>query len=178
MPLYKEIVTKAVIGKGKKYFKNNYTIKPEEKPTTVLGIWVINHKFEGYKSNAKIGVDGSFDVNIWYSYDSDSKTNVINEKLEYNDLFNIKPKETADLSNDTEIIVRSLKQPTCSKVKIDEEGNINFDIEKELGVEIVGETKVKIEVSEDEEAWEDVIDEDEVEKEIDKIDDNYLKEEP
>ena len=43
MALYKEIVTKAVIGKGKKYFKNNYTIKPTEKPTTVLGCWVINH---------------------------------------------------------------------------------------------------------------------------------------
>lgn len=43
MPLYKEIVTKAVIGKGKKYFKNNYVIKPKEKPTTVLGCWVINH---------------------------------------------------------------------------------------------------------------------------------------
>ena len=43
MPLYKEIVTKAVIGKGKKYFKNNYVIKPKEKPTTVLCCWVINH---------------------------------------------------------------------------------------------------------------------------------------
>lgn len=40
---YKEIVTKAVIGKGKKYFKNNYTITTETTPTTVLGCWVINH---------------------------------------------------------------------------------------------------------------------------------------
>lgn len=177
MALYKEIVTKAVIGKGKKYFKNNYTIKPKEKPTTVLGCWVINHKFEGYKSNGKIGVDGSFDVNIWYSYDSDSKTDVINEKLEYNDIFNVKVKENADLSGDTEIIVRSLKQPTCSKVTIGDDGNISFDIEKELGVEIVGETKVKIAIEEDEEPWDDVIDEDEIDKEIDKVDDNYLEKE-
>ncbi len=40
---YKEIVTKAIIGKGKKYFKNNYTITTETTPTTVLGCWVINH---------------------------------------------------------------------------------------------------------------------------------------
>lgn len=178
MALYKEIVTKAVIGKGKKYFKNNYTIKPTEKPTTVLGCWVINHKFEGYKSNGKIGVDGSFDVNIWYSYDSDSKTNVISEKLDYNDIFNVKVRENADLSGDTEIIVRILKQPTCSKVTINENGDINFDIEKELGVEIVGETKVKIEVEEDEEPWDDVIDEDEVNKEIDKVNDDYLEKGP
>ena len=43
MALYKEIVTKTIIGKGKKYFKNNYTITPSDKPTTVLGCWVINH---------------------------------------------------------------------------------------------------------------------------------------
>jgi len=132
----------------------------------------MTHKFEGYKSNGKIGVDGSFDVNIWYSYDDDSKTDVISERLDYNDIFNVKIKENADLSGDTEIIVRSLKQPTCSKVIIDND-NINFDIEKELGVEIVGETKVKISVEEDEEPWDDVVDDD-IDKEIDKVDDEYL----
>ncbi len=43
MSLYKEIVTKAVIGKGKKYYKNTYTIDTENTPTTVLGCWVINN---------------------------------------------------------------------------------------------------------------------------------------
>ena len=43
MSSFKEIVTKAIIGKGKKYFKNNYTLTPEVEPTTVLGCWVINH---------------------------------------------------------------------------------------------------------------------------------------
>ena len=39
---FKEIVTKAVIEKGKKYYKNTYTIETENVPTTVLGCWVIN----------------------------------------------------------------------------------------------------------------------------------------
>lgn len=43
MALFKEIVTKAVIGKGKKIFKDNYTIEIENQPTTILGCWVINH---------------------------------------------------------------------------------------------------------------------------------------
>lgn len=43
MATYKEIVTKAVIGKGKKYFKNSYSLKPADKPSNVLGCWVINH---------------------------------------------------------------------------------------------------------------------------------------
>lgn len=171
MALYKEIVTKAIIGKGKKYFKNNYSLEAPDRPTTVLGCWVINHQFKGYKSGDKIGVDGSFDVNIWYSYDNDSKTTVVNKKVEYNDLFNVKIKENADLSADTDIIVRTLKQPTCSKVNITDNGTITFDIEKELGVEIVGETKVKIAIEEDEEPWEE-IDDDVTEETLDEIDHN------
>ena len=169
MSSYKEIVTKAVVGKGKKYFKNTYTIEATNKPSTVLGCWVINNNFKGYKTGEQIGVDGSFDVNIWYSYDNDSKTTVINKNIKYNELFNVKVKQNADLTGDTDIIVRALKQPTCSKVNIEEDGKITFDIEKELGVEIVGETKMKIAIEEDEEPWEDLDNEvtDEIEKEID-----------
>ena len=176
MSLYKEIVTKAVIGKGKKYFKDNYSITLENTPTTILGCWVINHKFKGYKTNEKIGVNGSYDVNIWYSYENDSKTAVVNKNISYNDLFNVRLKESADLSNDTDIIVRTLKQPSCSGVNIDGKG-ITFDIEKELGVEVVGETKVKIAIEEDEEPWDEIDDElteSDIE-EIDKVEDNFIK---
>ncbi len=153
---FKEIVTKAVIGKGKKYFKNNYIITTEAYPSTVLGCWVINHQFKGYKSGENIGVDGSYDVNIWYSYENDSKTTVVNKKIDYNDTFNVKIKDDADLTSDTDIIVRSLKQPSCTHVEIDKDGNISFDIEKELGIEIVGETKVKITTEDSEEEWQDL----------------------
>jgi spore coat protein E len=177
MPSYKEIVTKAVVGKGKKFFKNNYSIEATNKPSTVLGCWVINHKFKGYKSGEQIGIDGSYDVNIWYSYENDSKTTVINKQIKYNDLFNVKVKQDADLTGDTDIIVRTLKQPTCSKVDIEEDGKISFDIEKELGVEIVGETKMKIAIEEDEEPWQDLSEEvtEDIEKEIDEnVNENFV----
>ena len=175
MASYKEIVTKAIVGKGKKYFKNTYTIDTELVPTTVLGCWVINHKFKGYKTGKEIGVDGSYDVNIWYSYDNDSKTSVINKTINYNDLFNVKVKDNTDLSDNTDIIVRTLKQPTVTKVDI-KDNNITFNIEKELGVEIVGDTKVKIAIEDDEEPW-DILEDDNIEediKEIDEVQDNYL----
>lgn len=41
--MYKEIVTKAVIGKGKKTFRNTYELRTTDKIDTVLGCWVINH---------------------------------------------------------------------------------------------------------------------------------------
>lgn len=178
MSSFKEIVTKAIIGKGKKYFKNSYVLTTETTPTTVLGCWVINHNFKGYKSGDKIGVDGSYDVNIWYSYDNDSKTTVVNKKVSYNDLFNVKIRENADLTSDTDVIVRTLKQPNCIQVDIDSNGNISFEIEKELGVEIIGETKVKISIEDDEEPWDEIEDEvsEETLKEIDeKVKENYIE---
>lgn len=43
MASFKEIVTKAVIGKGKKQFTDNLSLQALNTPTTVLGCWVINH---------------------------------------------------------------------------------------------------------------------------------------
>ena len=177
MSAYKEIVTKAIIGKGKKYYKNTYTIDTENEPSTVLGCWVINHNFNGNDVGGKIVVDGSFDVNLWYSYNNDTKTTVITKKIKYSESVMIRQREETD-SSVKDIIVRSLKQPNCVNAK--EQGNsIVIDIEKELGIEIVGDTKVKVAVEEDEEPW-DVIDDneytDEVDKEIDKnVKEDYLE---
>ena len=80
MSNYKEIVTKAVVSKGKKLFTSTNNVMVNN-PSTILGCWVINHKFKGYKTNDKIGVSGTYDVNIWYSYDNDSKTAVVNKNI-------------------------------------------------------------------------------------------------
>ena len=176
MALYKEIVTKAVIGKGKKSFKNTYSVDVEDKPDTILGCWVINHKFDGYKIKDKVGVKGNFDINIWYSYDNNTKTNVINKNITYDDTLNIKLKPGTEDYDDTDIIVRSLYQPNCSNVDINDK-TIKFNIDKELGIEIVGEEKVKIAIEEDEDPW-DIIEDDlseEDEKQIDEeVNEDYL----
>ena len=172
MALYKEIVTKAVIGKGKKYYKNNYTINTENTPNTVLGCWIINHKFEGVQENNKIVINGSFDVNLWYSYENDTKTTVITKTIDYKEIVSVNEKEKPD-TDIKDIIVRSLKQPTCISAK-ESDKSINIEIEKELGVEIVGDTKVKIAIEEDDDAW-DIL-EDDYDDEVDKEIDNSVKE--
>ena len=77
------------------------------------------------------------------------------------------------LDNNSEIIVRSLKQPTVTNVDI-KNGLVELTIEKELGVEIVGNTKVKISVEDEFDDYEEVLDE-QIEDEIDTLDDNYLE---
>ena len=139
---YREIVTKAVVSKGKKLFTSTNTVTVNN-PSTILGCWVINHNFNGVKEGNKIIIDGSYDVNIWYSYDNDTKTDVIRETNKYSEVINMRERD--DTSGE-EIIVRSLKQPNCVKVDIDN-NNIIYTIEKELGIELVGDIKVKIEAN-------------------------------
>ena len=178
MSTYKEIVTKAVVGKGKKYYKNTYTVNTDNNPDTVLGCWVINHKFSGSEENGKIVINGSFDVNLWYSYDNNTKTSVITKNIPYKEVVTVSQKETTD-SSKKDIIVRSLKLPSCISAKEDG-SSINIEIEKELGVEVVGDTKVKVAIEEDEEPWDDLPEEvtEDTEKEIEEnIDPDYIKEE-
>lgn len=119
MAYYKEIVTKAVIGKGKKTKSEEYVITTDEKIDNVLGCWVINHNFRGSIVNNSIIVNGSYDVNIWYSYNNNTKTNVMIKKFNYEYPMNVSLKENSSLTKDSEIIVRTLSQPSVVDVNID-----------------------------------------------------------
>ena len=172
MDNYREILTKAVIAKGKKSFVNDLEVALDRKPSTILGCWVINHNFKGTKSGDTIRIDGSYDVNIWYSYDDDKKTEVVKETNTYQESVRMHNVDT-DCSNE-EIIVRSLKQPNCTKMEIDGD-KIKYSIEKELGIELVGDVKVKIEASEDEDPWEEITEEQKIDDEIDKqVKEDYI----
>ena len=173
---YKEIVTKAVIGKGKKKYKDTYQITVEQTPSTILGCWIINHNFQAKEVNEKIAISGSFDANVWYSYDNDTKTTVTTKNLTYTaeESLTVEQKRI----DNKDIIIRSLKQPTCISAK--EEGNIiNLEIEKELGIEIIGDTKVKISLVDEEETWDNLDDKttDELDIIDNKIDTNYINKE-
>ena len=102
MANYREIVTKTVLGKGKKLFTNHYSLTPEEVPSTILGCWVINHKFEGVKEQNKIRVRGTSDVNIWYSYDNNTKTLVSKQTITYDELLNVNKKRESNINDNSE----------------------------------------------------------------------------
>lgn len=140
----------------------------------------MSHNFKGLKDQDKIKVQGSCDVNIWYAYDNDTKTIVSKQTISYDELLNVTRKREGDISSNEEIIVVSLKQPSCTKAEI-VNGRIEYSIEKELGIEIVGDTKVRIAVDDDEDEWEEIVDEKEQDKVMDEIDqevnENFINEE-
>ena len=171
---YKEIVTKAIIGKGKKTFKNEYELTTENNVDTVLGCWVINSNIRGSKKEDYIKINGNFDVNIWYSYANNTKTDVVTKKIYYEELVKVKIKENGDLNDDSEIIIRCLKNPSCIDVSNDE-NKIKYTISKELGIEVVGDTKIKIAIQNNEDDYDIIEDEEDVSEEIEKgVNTDYL----
>lgn len=173
--MYKEIVTKAVIGKGKKTFHNTYELITTDNIDTVLGCWVINHIMSGTVDNGRVKINGSFDVNIWYSYDNNTKTSVEARKINYTEIVNVNLKENSTLTKDSEIIINSLKNPTVIDVS-NSNNLIKYEIEKTLGIEIIGDAKVMVQIMNDEYEDYELIEDEVSDEDINKFIDNEVKE--
>ena len=49
---FREIITKAVCGRGRKFSQVTHSITPPHPPTSILGAWIINNQYEAVKSDA------------------------------------------------------------------------------------------------------------------------------
>lgn len=153
----REIVTRAVVAKGKKVFNITEKVNTKEKPYSILGCWVINHEFEATKINNTVKLDGEFEINIWYSTNNNTRTDIIREVITYKKDIETKTIVKEYLENSDDILARIIQHPTCTNAKILEE-NIEVDITFEIVAEIIGETKMKVTVFKEAENWEEEID--------------------
>lgn len=139
----REIMTKAVCGKGRKFSKAIHTIALPNKPTNILGSWAINHSFEAEKVGDVIEVIGTYDINLWYSYANNTKTTVATETISYVEQVPLSYLDSNCAKSGLEVIATATEAPTCIDARISSDGNsVIVDVEKEYLVEVVGETKV------------------------------------
>lgn len=137
MKRLRQIVTKAVVAKGKKRVESSEVLRPSFTPTSILGCWVINHHYNAKKVGKYVEVSGKFDVNVWYAYNNHSKTAVHTETVQYKDRIKLhyRDEEVID-SNDCH--VRVLQQPNCIEAVITPNGDcFNVVIEREFLVEVI-----------------------------------------
>ena len=93
----------------------------------------------------------------------------------YEERVKVKIKNNTELNDDSEIIIISLKNSTRIDVS-NEDKTIKYTISKELGIEIVGDAKIKIAVQNNEDDYDIIVDEDAINNEIDKeVNVNYLE---
>ena len=141
----REIVTKAVVAKGKKKIGLKETIKPENTIYSILGCWVINHEFEATKDDQYVTIDGSFEVNIWYSLQNNSKTDVTRKRITYQEKIKTKQIVNDYIEDSDDIMARIVEHPTCTNAFI-EDNVVHIDISLEILAEIIGETKMQVTV--------------------------------
>ncbi|MBW7456562.1 outer spore coat protein CotE [Paenibacillus sepulcri] len=143
----REIITKAVCGKGRKFSTVTHTVTPPHHPTSILGAWVINHQYEAVRSGDGIEVIGTYDINIWYSYNKNSETDVAKETLSYVEhvpLSYLDPKHRASTE---EVTAESTQEPNCVEANISASGSsVVIRVEREFVVEMIAETKVCVAV--------------------------------
>ena len=137
---YKEIVTKAIVGKIKKNSTDNISFNIDDNANTILGCWIINHTFNGTLNNTDVLVNGKYDVNVWYSFDNNTKTNVTKYTYNYSDIINTNLNTQLE---GNEVKVRSLINPTVNDAKI-ENNTIKLTVNKELATEVISDTIIKI----------------------------------
>lgn len=161
--VYREIITKAVCGKGKKFSQSAHTITPTHKPTSVLGCWVINHKYKTHYHKDCVIIEGSYDVNVWYSHNNNSRTEVVSETVTYRDQVNLTIKDKKTVSDRMDVIVKTLQEPNCLEATPTASGHkIVAQVEREFVVEVIGETKVSVRVTAEDDlvsdGWEEDLD--------------------
>lgn len=151
MTKHREIITKAVVAKGKKYTQSKHTIRPNYTPSSILGTWLINHSYEAKKVGKSVEIHGSFDINCWYSYNDNTKTDVANERVTYKDTIKLQYKDENTIA-DKGVVTRVLQHPNCLEAVLSPNGNkIIITSEREFVVELIGETKVLVRLSDEDE---------------------------
>jgi spore coat protein E len=139
----RQIITKAICGKGRKFSQATHTVTPPHRPSSILGAWIINHQYEAVKADGGIEVVGNYDINIWYSYDGNSKTDVAKETVSYVELVPLSYVDEKHSSSTEEVYAEATQEPNCVEANISGSGDsIVIRVEREFRVEMVAETKV------------------------------------
>jgi len=142
---HREIITKAVCGKGRKFSTVTHTVTPPHQPSSILGAWIINHQYEAARSGDGVEVIGTYDINIWYSYSKNSQTDVAKETISYVDLVPLSYVDPKHRTSTEEVSAEATQEPNCVEATIGSNGStVMIRVEREFAVEMVAETKVVV----------------------------------
>ncbi|WP_159883383.1 outer spore coat protein CotE [Paenibacillus puerhi] len=144
----REIYTKAVCGKGRKFSQVTNTVTPPHAPTSILGAWIINNQYDAVKAGENVEVVGTYDINIWYSYDRNTKTDVAKETVSYVEVVPLHYLDKRHKSSTAEVAAIATQEPNCVEASISSSGaSVLIRVEREFKVEMIAETKVWVVVS-------------------------------
>ncbi|OYD09951.1 spore coat protein [Paludifilum halophilum] len=142
----RQIITKAVTGKGRKFSQATHSIQPPDNISSILGCWIINHHYEASRVGDSIEVLGSYDINIWFSFNRNTKTEVANQTVRYVEQVPLSYFDSHVREGTTEVSAVATQPPNCIEATIAQDGSVLVRVEREFYVEMIGETKVCVAV--------------------------------
>ncbi len=149
--IMREIVTKAVCGKGQVLQQNIVDIPistPEQ--VQILGNFVSNAKMKSAvplalpKNKKLVKIEGQYDVHVWYSVGQDTYS--VKKTISYIETVPVATYSSEDFTN-AHATGEIIAAPKCNKAYVVEDSDhkiIKLEIEQELAAEVIGLTKLYV----------------------------------
>lgn len=143
----REIYCKTVTGKGRLQTKSKHELQPEERVSHILGCWVMNSTVHAEKHGGHVHLTGSYEINVWFAYDENQRTDVAKHKVHFDEKVDIKPHQGAWKRGECDIRVKTVQPPACLRAELEHDGeSVRVIVESEYKVEIISEAKVLVQV--------------------------------
>src|SRR5699024_12578213 len=99
---------------------------------------IINQNNIDYRIyDSVVEVHCSYDINVWYSYDDETSTDVEKEIVDYCDVIELSNKDKHCYFHDDEVITELIRHPNCLQCNL-EEDRISVKVEREFAVNVIG----------------------------------------
>ncbi len=145
-----------------KLLRKRYVVKVEsfQKLSTAFALHITPQVFSAAglltintvpkKKGENVEVQGSYDINVWFSYNDNTKTEVATSTATYTDIIPLSVRDDHVLSDNMEVIAKPIQQPNTLEATISEEGSsVDVQVEREFVVDCIGETKIAVTVNPD-----------------------------
>ena len=142
--LRREIVAKAILKRINRSYEKEICISDNE-AEKVLGCWMLKPDLIVKEFKDTIEINGSFDVNSWVGIDNLSSTKCVIERTEFSDSLK---RPSVDLEVDEVKSYYSVK-PKCDNAWVVDHV-LHFFVQYSIVIEWIGDTKMYVEVVDDE----------------------------
>lgn len=139
----REIVTRAVVSKGKKVIRINCLVPIEQNADKILGCYVTDNKINVELLDNKVKVEGSFEINVWYLNNENNTTNIAKTTLTYDESIKVRKIICETIGTNFDVVTCLLQEPTCTNAELCNDG-IKVDVLLEVLAEVIGETKMMV----------------------------------
>lgn len=147
--MYREIAVKTLTGKGKIQNTFNKNLKINQEITKTLGCWIINLEYDTEVKEKEIFVKGSFDIQLWYALDNNQKSDVFIEKMTFFEKVNMSYRDLKTIEDTLYPKVYIEKYPTCTSMKLSDNGEVELTIDFLFLVETFQEALLVVNCADD-----------------------------